>query len=114
MISSIAFSPDGQLLASSATGVEAGEVRIWNVATGQQISQPLPTDSTVSHLAFKSDNSGILADMGDVVWQWPGPSQWADLLCDKLSTNMSRRHWKLWVSPDIDYIAGCPDLPVPE
>lgn len=33
-------------------------------------------------------------------------------LCAKLSTNMSRRLWQVWVSPDIDYIEACPGLPI--
>jgi len=30
-------------------------------------------------------------------------------LCAKLSTNMSRREWREWVSPDIGYVAGSRD-----
>jgi hypothetical protein len=26
---------------------------------------------------------------------------------------MSRQQWRDWVSPDIDYIKVCPDLPIP-
>ena len=33
-------------------------------------------------------------------------------LCDKLSANMSRKQWRDWVSPGIDYIAVCPGLPI--
>ena len=43
---------------------------------------------------------------------WPGPPLWPALLCDKLTTNMSHKQWRDWVSPDIDYIKGCPDLPI--
>jgi hypothetical protein len=34
-------------------------------------------------------------------------------LCDKLSTNMSHKQWRDWVSPAIDYITLCPGLPGP-
>jgi hypothetical protein len=27
-------------------------------------------------------------------------------------TDMSHKQWREWVSPDIDYIKACPDLPV--
>jgi WD40 repeat protein len=37
----------------------------------------------------------------------------AEALCAKLTTNMSREQWRVWVSPDIDYIPACPDLPIP-
>jgi WD40 repeat protein len=117
--SSVAFSSYGRLLASGATGDESGEVRIWDVASGQQIGEPLPVaDHRAFDVAFSSDNSKIFASgatsKGSGVWQWPGPARWPDLLCDKLTANMSRTQWKQWVSPDIEYVPGCPDLPVPE
>ncbi|WP_131822418.1 WD40 repeat domain-containing protein, partial [Mycobacteroides saopaulense] len=117
--SSVAFSSDGRLLVSGATGDESGEVRIWDVASGQQIGEPLPVaDHREFNVAFSSDNSKIFASgatsKGSGVWQWPGPARWPDLLCDKLIANMSRTQWKQWVSPDIEYVPGCPDLPVPE
>jgi hypothetical protein len=43
---------------------------------------------------------------------WPGYAD-AATLCAKLTTNMSHQQWRDWVSPDIDYITVCPDLPVP-
>ncbi|WP_134080608.1 toll/interleukin-1 receptor domain-containing protein [Mycobacteroides salmoniphilum] len=114
-IYALAFSPDGRLLASGAHSDTTGEVRIWDVASGQQIGEQLPgTDSQVLDVGFSPDSTGIFASQLESVWRWPGPAQWPDLLCDKLSVNMSRTQWKLWVSPDIDYVAGCPDLPVPE
>jgi hypothetical protein len=33
---------------------------------------------------------------------------WPDLSCDKLTTNMSHKHWHDWASPDIGYITVCP------
>jgi WD40 repeat protein len=36
----VAFSPDGKILAA---GYGGGQVRLWNVATGQQIGAPLPS-----------------------------------------------------------------------
>ena len=32
--------------------------------------------------------------------------------CAKLIQNMSHQRWRHWVSPDIDYIKVCPNLPV--
>jgi len=37
---------------------------------------------------------------------------WPELLCDKLTANMSREQWHDWVSPDIPYITVCPGLPI--
>ena len=36
-----------------------------------------------------------------------------EMLCDKLTTNVSRKQWRDWISPDIPYVTLCPDLPVP-
>ena len=33
-------------------------------------------------------------------------------MCAKLNQNMSHKEWREWVSPDIDYMKVCPDLPV--
>ena len=44
---------------------------------------------------------------------WPAPKAWPDELCAKLTRNMSRKEWREWVSPDIDYVKQCPDLPIP-
>jgi hypothetical protein len=43
---------------------------------------------------------------------WPGPAARRDELCATLTQSMSRPQWRDWVSPDIDYIKVCPDLPV--
>jgi hypothetical protein len=29
-----------------------------------------------------------------------------------LGDDMSHQQWRAWVSPDIDYIKVCPDLPI--
>ena len=54
----------------------------------------------------------FLADNFAAGGLWPGPAAWPDLLCTKLTRNMSRAQWREWVSPDIDYIELCPGLPV--
>jgi hypothetical protein len=35
-------------------------------------------------------------------------------MCAKLTTNISHKQWNEWVSPAIDYIKVCPNLPVPD
>ena len=64
-------------------------------------------------VAFSSDGKRIVSGSLDkTVRLWPGPAAWPDRLCAKLTTNMSHKQWRDWVSPDIDYIKVCPDLPV--
>ena len=45
---------------------------------------------------------------------WLNYSDAASALCAKLYTNMSRKQWQDWVSPDIDYVEACPGLPIKE
>ncbi len=64
-------------------------------------------------VAFSPDAGRILSGSQDgMVRVWPGPAEWRDALCDKLTTNMSRQQWSDWVSPNIDYVATCQGLPI--
>ncbi len=58
---SVAFSPDGKVL---ATGDDDGTVRIWNTATHRQSGQPLSIGDPVESVAFSPDGT-ILATGGD-------------------------------------------------
>jgi WD40 repeat protein len=106
---SVAFGPDGRRLVSG--GVD-GMVRVWDVDTGQQIGVPLTghTDG-VRSVAFSPDGHRLASGSADTtVRLWPATAS-PDMLCSKLTTNMSLKQWRDWVSP-VDYIKGCPNLPV--
>src|SRR5258708_9399693 len=79
-VSSIAFSPDGKLLASGSCGqpkirptrtelglaqvCPEGEIRLWDAASGQQLGQPFKGHTGyVTRLAFSQDGK-ILASLG--------------------------------------------------
>jgi WD40 repeat protein len=107
----VAFSPDGKRLLS---GGADKTLRVWNAASGQQIGPPLVETGEVTSVAFSPDGRRIVSGSSDgIVRIWPGPQAWPELLCDKLTANMSERQWDDWVSPDIGYREVCPGLPRP-
>ncbi len=62
---SVAFSPDGKLLADA----DAHMVRLWNPATGQAVGSPLPADTSTGNgvygVAFSPDGKLLASADGD-------------------------------------------------
>jgi WD40 repeat protein len=107
----VAFSPDGHRLASAS---DDSAVLLWNADTGQPIGQPLTghTNSVFS-VAFSPDGQSVAsAGHDDTVRLWPVTAT-PQMLCNKLTANMSHKQWRDWVSPNIGYITLCPGLPIP-
>jgi WD40 repeat protein len=68
----------------------------------------------VFSVAFSPDGTRIVSGSGDgTVREWPAFPDTVAAMCEKLTTNMSHRQWRDWVSPDIGYIQVCPGLPIP-
>ena len=72
--------------------------------TTTQRNSPRMTTTTTFETNRKSVWLVLAARAGE-----PDP---ASAMCAKLVTNMSHKQWREWVSPDIDYIKICPDLPI--
>lgn len=113
-VNSVAFAPDGGRIVS---GSADKTIRLWDSENRQAIGGPLIGHTqAVTSVEFGSAGQRVLSGSADGsvrVWPAPGESSWPDLLCDKITRNMSRLEWKDWVSPDIDYIPVCPGLPTP-
>lgn len=109
---SLAMSPDGSRIAVSS---DEG-VRLWNAHSGRSIGNlPLPTrEGPVFEVTFNGEGSLVGLSRTGSVLLWPGPTKWAELLCSKLTRNISRRQWREWVSSEIDYAVLCPGLPAAE
>ncbi len=66
----------------------------------------------VRGVAFNHDGTRLATANADTtVRLWPATAS-PEMLCAKLTTNMSYQQWGDWVSPDIPYIPDvCRDLP---
>ncbi|MEV0708363.1 TIR domain-containing protein [Nocardia aurea] len=109
----VAFAPDGRTIASA--GYDRS-VRLWDSRTGRSIGAPMTGHAdAVKTVAFSPDGRWIVSGGGDdQIWKWATKSEdWSATLCAKIKLNMSHRQWREWVSPDIDYVAACPGLPIP-
>ena len=106
----VAFSPDGTRLVSGGGDTS---VRLWDVNTHKQIGDPLwGHGQQVISAAWRPDGTGFASASNDgTVLMWPASVEPGEI-CSKLTANMSRKQWNEWVSPEIDYTKGCPDLPI--
>jgi WD40 repeat protein len=112
-INSVAFSPDRRRI---VTAGHDKPVQLSDADTGQLIGEPMSGHlDAVAAVAFSRDGRRIVSGSWDRtvrVWPTPPRATWPGLLCSKLTANLSHQQWRDWVSPGIDYITVCPDLPI--
>jgi WD40 repeat protein len=112
-VTGVEFSPDGHRLVTAGSD---GTVRVWNADTAQPLGDPLTGHtSAVTGVAFSSDGHRLASGSADgTIRLWPADAS-PEVLCAKLTANMSHQQWRDWVSPDpgIKYTTLCPHLPTP-
>jgi WD40 repeat protein len=109
-VTAVNYNSDGSL---AATASRDGSARVWDANTGTAIGQPLPKNpASILAVTFSPDNR-VLATSADnnTTTLLPASASIGDL-CAMLTVNMSEKQWNDWVSADIDYVKGCPDLPI--
>jgi WD40 repeat protein len=89
--------------------------KLRNADTGQALGDPLTGQTGwVNGVASSPDGHRLASASADsTVRVWIAFAT-LQMLCDKLTANMSRDQWRDWVSPKIEYKQVCPSLPVPE
>lgn len=107
-INAIAFSPDGQTLASASYD---GNVFLWNVGDFSNTPISLQHESRVWSVAFSLDGQSLATGTDEgTIHLWPLLDKIIELGCQKVQRNISWEEWQLYL-PNQPYRKTYPDLP---
>lgn len=111
-LTSIDTSGDGKLI---LIGGRKGRLELWDGDEHVQIATHFPghQSSDIQAVALAPDGKFFVTADASTILLWPGPDQWADIICSKLDRNMSDDQWHEWVSKAIPPEIQCRGLPGP-
>ena len=96
-MTAVAFSPDGEILATEA---DNGTVRLWDLGSQQQIGPDISGAGDLNALAFSPDGR-LLATAGvdgtARLWAVGFPANLLDAVCAVADTSLTPAQWSLYV-----------------
>jgi WD40 repeat protein len=104
---SLAFSPDGSLLA----GAGDGGVQLWDLSLHEPLGGRL--GSPASSIAVSPDGSSVIAgDADGTVVVYPATIQgWLRSVCAVVSRNLTQGEWDSYAGSDTPYVKACSQYP---
>jgi WD40 repeat protein len=97
-----------------ATASRDKTVRLWNLKNLKEQPIVLKDHPTwVWSIAFSPDDEQVLAGTQEqIIRSWPTKVEtMSDKLCSKLTRNMTKDEWEIFVSEDLTYESTCANLP---
>jgi len=111
-VTSLAFSPDGKLL---AVGAAIYKLFLYDPRTGQNYGQAfVDHDATVIALRFSPDGNQLLSASSDgtIIIHDMNPKDWQVRACQLANRNLTPIEWEQYIGDVLSYQSVCPQFPI--